>query len=109
MAASMGTLKPFHHPIIENVDPAMSFQSLSFASSQLSGDKLMSPLSFCSRRFSSNKKAYHKRAAIMVSPKAVSDSSNSQTCLDPDASQVSAKLNTFFFSMFCHKFYKFYT
>lgn len=102
MAASMGTLKPFHHPIIENVDPAMSFQSLSFASSQLSGDKLMSPLSFCSRRFSSNKKAYHKRAAIMVSPKAVSDSSNSQTCLDPDASQVSAKLNTFFFSMFCH-------
>ncbi|XP_004252096.1 glucose-1-phosphate adenylyltransferase small subunit, chloroplastic/amyloplastic-like [Solanum lycopersicum] len=87
MAASMGTLKPFRQPIIENVDPAMSFQSLSFASSQLSGDKLMSPLSFCSRRFSSNKKAYHKRAAIMVSPKAVSDSSNSQTCLDPDASQ----------------------
>ncbi|WMV60364.1 hypothetical protein MTR67_053749 [Solanum verrucosum] len=87
MSASIGTLKPFQHSIIDNVDSAMSFQSLSFASSHLSGDKLISSKSLRSRRFISSKKAYHSRAAIIVSPKAVSDSSNSQTCLDPEASR----------------------
>ncbi|KAH0707068.1 hypothetical protein KY289_012144 [Solanum tuberosum] len=87
MAASIGTLKPFQHSIIDNVDSAMSFQSLSFASSHLSSGKLISPKSLRSRRFISNKNAYHSRAAIIVSPKAVSDSSNSQTCLDPEASR----------------------
>ncbi|KVI10577.1 ADP-glucose pyrophosphorylase, conserved site-containing protein [Cynara cardunculus var. scolymus] len=54
--------------------------SLSFSSSHLSGDKIFSASSVrrrCSRG----------RASVIVSPKAVSDSKNSQTCLDPDASQ----------------------
>ncbi|XP_049403564.1 glucose-1-phosphate adenylyltransferase small subunit, chloroplastic/amyloplastic-like isoform X3 [Solanum stenotomum] len=87
MSVSIGTLKPFQHSIIDNVDSAMSFQSLSFASSHLSGGKLISSKSLRSRRFISSKNAYHSRAAIIVSPKAVSDSSNSQTCLDPEASR----------------------
>lgn len=69
---------------------AARFKSLSFASSNLSGDKLVSLVSRrCSR--SGVKSSEKRNAPIIVSPKAVSDSQNSQTCLDPDASRVSAQ------------------
>nr|GMC70319.1 glucose-1-phosphate adenylyltransferase small subunit 2, chloroplastic [Ipomoea batatas] len=65
---------------------AARFKSLSFASSNLSGDKLASLVSRrCSR--SGGKSSESRNAPIIVSPKAVSDSQNSQTCLDPDASR----------------------
>ncbi|KAI3769460.1 hypothetical protein L6452_00562 [Arctium lappa] len=54
--------------------------SLSFSSSHLSGDKILSASSVRRRRS-------RGRPSLIVSPKAVSDSKNSQTCLDPDASQ----------------------
>ncbi|XP_055802577.1 glucose-1-phosphate adenylyltransferase small subunit, chloroplastic/amyloplastic-like [Solanum dulcamara] len=83
MAASLGTLKPFLHSIInERIDNADPARSLSFALSDFSGDKLISPASLRSGRCIS-----HSGAAIIVSPKAVSDFNNSQTCLDPDASR----------------------
>ncbi|KAB2003874.1 hypothetical protein ERO13_D11G153500v2 [Gossypium hirsutum] len=54
-------------------------RSLSFSASALSGDKLVFKIATgCSRT---------ERTASIVSPKAVSDSKNSQTCLDPDASR----------------------
>ncbi|CAL5406135.1 unnamed protein product [Camellia sinensis] len=56
---------------------------LSFASSHLSGDKI-SPKSASPRRRSEASSG--DRTPFIVSPKAVSDSQNSQTCLDPDAS-----------------------
>ncbi|CAK9160258.1 unnamed protein product [Ilex paraguariensis] len=59
-------------------------RSLSFASSNLSGDKLISSVFFqrrCSVAHSDG------RVPFIVSPKAVSDSRNSQTCLDPEASR----------------------
>ncbi|KAF3671608.1 Glucose-1-phosphate adenylyltransferase small subunit, chloroplastic [Capsicum annuum] len=91
MAVSMGTLKPSPHSFIiepiDNADRAISFQSLSFASSHLSGDKLISPASLRSRRCSSGVNSYRSRTPVIVSPKAVSDSTNAQTCLDPDASR----------------------
>lgn len=59
---------------------AHRISSLSFSSSQLSGDKIAA---------SNAVRAASGRAPIVVSPKAVSDSRNSQTCLDPDASRVS--------------------
>ncbi|KAL5076148.1 hypothetical protein RYX36_015132 [Vicia faba] len=54
-------------------------RNLSFTSSHLSGDKIFT-LSGRTRRTSG-------RNPFIVSPKAVSDSKNSQTCLDPDASR----------------------
>ncbi|KAM3320685.1 glucose-1-phosphate adenylyltransferase small subunit, chloroplastic/amyloplastic-like [Capsicum chacoense] len=91
MAVSMGTLKPSPHSFIieriDNADRAISFQSLSFASSHLSGDKLISPASLRSTRCSSGVSSYRSRTPVIVSPKAVSDSTNAQTCLDPDASR----------------------
>ncbi|KAF2284729.1 hypothetical protein GH714_029607 [Hevea brasiliensis] len=57
-------------------------RSLSFSSSDLSGDKIYSKV-FSARRGI----AYNERTPTIVSPKAVSDSRNSQTCLDPDASR----------------------
>ncbi|KAH1081645.1 hypothetical protein J1N35_021406 [Gossypium stocksii] len=54
-------------------------RSLSFSASALSGDKLVLKIATgCSRT---------EWTASIVSPKAVSDSKNSQTCLDPDASR----------------------
>ncbi|KAK9664116.1 hypothetical protein RND81_14G020300 [Saponaria officinalis] len=53
--------------------------SLAFSSSALSGDKV-DTTSFL-------RASQLRRAPIIVSPKAVSDSKNSQTCLDPEASQ----------------------
>ncbi|KAL8152258.1 hypothetical protein V2J09_010018 [Rumex salicifolius] len=56
---------------------------LAFSSSSVVGDRIRSTRSFASRRFSNA----DQRSPIIVSPKAVSDSKNSQTCLDPDASR----------------------
>ncbi|ESR61111.1 hypothetical protein CICLE_v10014741mg [Citrus x clementina] len=52
---------------------------LAFSSSQLSGDKIFSKAVTGDRR--------RERRPIVVSPQAVSDSKNSQTCLDPEASR----------------------
>ena len=57
-------------------------RSLSFSASALSGDKVVSKTVIVSRQM--------QRTPLIVSPKAVSDSKNSQTCLDPDASRVSS-------------------
>ncbi|XWS36662.1 hypothetical protein CRYUN_Cryun20dG0104500 [Craigia yunnanensis] len=54
-------------------------RSLSFLASALSGDKVVSKTVIGSRQM--------QRTPLIVSPKAVSDSKNSETCLDPDASQ----------------------
>lgn len=59
-------------------------RSLSFSASALSGDKVVSKTVTSSRHI--------ERTPLIVSPKAVSDSQNSQTCLDPDASRVSVLL-----------------
>lgn len=70
-------------------------RSLSFSASQLSGDKISTDsVSVAPRRV---------RNPVIVSPKAVSDSQNSQTCLDPDASRVSLPLSLLLsFSFFFH-------
>ncbi|XP_050204983.1 glucose-1-phosphate adenylyltransferase small subunit 2, chloroplastic [Mercurialis annua] len=54
-------------------------RNLSFSSSNLSGEKISGNAFSCSTR--------RQRAPMIASPKAVSDSKNSQTCLDPDASR----------------------
>ncbi|KAA0059267.1 glucose-1-phosphate adenylyltransferase small subunit 2 [Cucumis melo var. makuwa] len=60
-----------------------SLRSLSFGASQISGDKIdFRGFGLGSRRVSGG-----RVAPSIVSPKAVSDSKNSQTCLDPDASR----------------------
>lgn len=68
-----------------NLSRRTAFRSLSFSSSSnLSGEKV------CSTAFSVRRDTgRNERTPIIVSPKAVSDSRNSQTCLDPDASRVS--------------------
>lgn len=91
--AAIGVLK---------VPPASSFDStgkatevvptrtLSFSSSVTSSDeKKVSLKSTVSRRLKSVLRGRDMRNPMIVSPKAVSDSQNSQTCLDPDASSVS--------------------
>lgn len=65
-----------------HLSPKTSSKCLSFAHSHLSGEKISSIANF--RRTTST-----DRSPKIVSPKAVSDSKNSQTCLDPDASRVS--------------------
>ncbi|XP_047321485.1 glucose-1-phosphate adenylyltransferase small subunit 2, chloroplastic-like [Impatiens glandulifera] len=64
---------------------AVSARNLSFASSNLSGDKISSKSANLRRR--SDATASCQRTPIVVSPKAVSDTKNSQTCLDPEASK----------------------
>lgn len=59
-------------------------RSLSFAASHLSGDKI----EFRATGLGSRRVSGGGAAPLIVSPKAVSDSKNSQTCLDPDASRV---------------------
>ncbi|CAM8946456.1 unnamed protein product [Rhodiola kirilowii] len=56
---------------------------LSFSSSALAGEKIRSKAVESDLRFGERS----ARVPRLVSPKAVSDSSNSQTCLDPDASR----------------------
>lgn len=61
-------------------------RALSFSASQLYGDKISTDsVSVAPKRV---------RNPVVVSPKAVSDSQNSQTCLDPDASKVSLPLSS---------------
>lgn len=91
MAASIGALKssPSSHNCINerrnDSTRAISSRNLSFSSSHLAGDKLMPVSSLRSQGVRFNV----RRSPLIVSPKAVSDSQNSQTCLDPDASRVS--------------------
>ncbi|CAJ2668396.1 unnamed protein product [Trifolium pratense] len=54
-------------------------RNLSFTSSQLCGDKI--------NTVSARQRRSYGCSPFIVSPKAVSDSKNSQTCLDPDASR----------------------
>lgn len=61
-----------------------NLRSLSFAASHLSGDKI----DFGASGLGSRRVSGGRAAPLIVFPKAVSDSKNSQTCLDPDASRV---------------------
>ncbi|KAK2986410.1 hypothetical protein RJ640_011848 [Escallonia rubra] len=86
--AAIGVLKPPHTSSViadgsRDFRGTAPFRSLSFASSNLSGDKISA--SSPRRRRSSPESG--GRSPVVVSPKAVSDSRNSQTCLDPDASR----------------------
>ncbi|NP_001352225.1 ADP-glucose pyrophosphorylase small subunit CagpS2 [Cicer arietinum] len=58
---------------------AIQQSNLSFSSSHLSGDKIVT--------LSGAGRGRCTRKHVIVTPKAVSDSQNSQTCLDPDASR----------------------
>ncbi|KAF3590956.1 hypothetical protein DY000_02022387 [Brassica cretica] len=58
-------------------------KTLSFSSSSLTGEKLNPTQEIISSLPRSNE----RRTPSIISPKAVSDSQNSQTCLDPDASR----------------------
>ncbi|KAL6553866.1 Glucose-1-phosphate adenylyltransferase small subunit, chloroplastic/amyloplastic [Orobanche minor] len=62
-----------------------SSRRLSFAASNVAGESITSSrkLRLKRRRYGANLK---RRSPFIVSPKAVSDSQTSQTCLDPDAS-----------------------
>lgn len=86
--ASIGSLKVPSSPSTATKSSSSSNHSrgsvvkrLAFSSSQLSGDKIVSKAVTGDRR--------RERRPIVVSPQAVSDSKNSQTCLDPEASRVS--------------------
>ncbi|KAI7748461.1 hypothetical protein M8C21_005057, partial [Ambrosia artemisiifolia] len=82
----VGSLKPPHFivssAIVTDRKHLRSPSSLSFSSSStLSGDNKIPSASFLTRR------RIGTRVPVTVCPKSVSDSKNSQTCLDPDASQ----------------------
>lgn len=66
----------------------MSFRRLSFSSSSsnLFGEKAIAS---GTKSVPRGRRRLDSRKPLIVSPKAVSDSQNSQTCLDPDASRVS--------------------
>ncbi|KAI4305578.1 hypothetical protein L6164_028938 [Bauhinia variegata] len=84
--AAIGALKvppsasssPSSSSNVSNLNRKAVTRSLSFAGSQLSGDKITAV---------SVGRGSSGRSPVIVSPKAVSDSKNSQTCLDPDASR----------------------
>lgn len=63
--------------------------TLSFSSSVGLSDEKSSLRATVSRLCGSIVRGGERRFPLIVSPKAVSDSQNSQTCLDPDASSVS--------------------
>ncbi|RXH90177.1 hypothetical protein DVH24_032534 [Malus domestica] len=67
--------------VLRNSKQNHNISRLSFSGSHLSGTKISAP-STCLRRSPTN-----RVPPLVVSPKAVSDSKNSQTCLDPDASR----------------------
>ncbi|KAK6157104.1 hypothetical protein DH2020_011352 [Rehmannia glutinosa] len=67
---------------VEDVNLASS-RRLSFAASNVAGETITSSPQL-RRRYEAN---LESRSPVIVSPKAVSDSQNSQTCLDPDASR----------------------
>ncbi|KAI7737985.1 hypothetical protein M8C21_022831, partial [Ambrosia artemisiifolia] len=82
----VGSLKPPHFivssAIVTDLKHLRSPSSLSFSSSStLSGHNKIPSASFLTRR------RIGTRVPLTVCPKSVSDSKNSQTCLDPDASQ----------------------
>lgn len=60
---------------------------LSFAASNVAGERIASSPELQVRR-SRTGGELERRSPVIVSPKAVSDSQNSQTCLNPDASSV---------------------
>lgn len=60
---------------------------LSFAASNVAGERIASSPELRARR-SRTGGELERRSPVIVSPKAVSDSQNSQTCLNPDASRV---------------------
>lgn len=66
---------------LSNLNKKAISRSLCFSASQLSGDKIAT--------VSVKGGSCGRRNPVIVTPKAVSDSKNSQTCLDPDASRVS--------------------
>ncbi|KAL0443736.1 UNVERIFIED_CONTAM: Glucose-1-phosphate adenylyltransferase small subunit, chloroplastic/amyloplastic [Sesamum latifolium] len=74
-----------NHRGVEDVYSA-SFARLSFAASNVAGESLKSSRQARVRRQRSGVEL-ESRGPVIVSPKAVSDSQNSQTCLDPDASR----------------------
>ncbi|XP_045818551.1 glucose-1-phosphate adenylyltransferase small subunit 2, chloroplastic [Trifolium pratense] len=85
--ASIGVLKvpssssspsPSPSPSSSSSSKAIA-RNLSFTSSQLCGDKI--------NTISARQRRSYGCSPFIVSPKAVSDSKNSQTCLDPDASR----------------------
>lgn len=65
-----------------NMSRKVPATSMSFLASTFTGEKISS------KAFSVNRRST-ERTPLIVCPKAVSDSKNSQTCLDPDASRVS--------------------
>ncbi|KAB2610753.1 glucose-1-phosphate adenylyltransferase small subunit [Pyrus ussuriensis x Pyrus communis] len=67
--------------VLPNSKQTQNISRLSFSGSHLSGTKIPAP-STCMRKCPA-----HRVPPLVVSPKAVSDSKNSQTCLDPDASR----------------------
>lgn len=90
--AAIGVVKvPHSSSSSSNVaNKAIQQSNLSFSSSHLSGDKIVT--------LSGAGRGRCTRKHVIVTPKAVSDSQNSQTCLDPDASRVSlSHLLCFFF------------
>lgn len=82
-----------------NVGKKAIQRNLSFSASQLSGDKV----STATVSGAGNGRCTRKH--LIVTPKAVSDSQNSQTCLDPDASRVSTLTPFLCFLNFLFTFY----
>ncbi|MBA0633436.1 hypothetical protein Godav_005349 [Gossypium davidsonii] len=85
--ASMAALGAFRSPATSSSNASFVSRSrlstaprtLSFSASSLSGDHVVSRTITGSRQ--------KERTPLIVSPKAVSDSKNSQTCLEPDVSR----------------------
>lgn len=80
----------------KHVEDVKSLTRLSFAASNVAGEKLMSLTGVQLQRRRSETE-FDNRSPLIVSPKAVSDSQNSQTCLDPDASRVIDHIHILFF------------
>lgn len=73
-------------------------RGLSFGASHISGEKI----DFRASGLGSQRVG--RAVPLIVSPKAVSDSKNSQTCLDPDASRV----GIVYFSLIVLELYSFF-
>nr|GEY50994.1 glucose-1-phosphate adenylyltransferase small subunit, chloroplastic/amyloplastic [Tanacetum cinerariifolium] len=78
-AATGGALKPPHF---------ITSSSSSDKKSNLRSSSLSFSSSLCENISVQRRRIGGSRAPLVVCPKSVSDSKNSQTCLDPDASQV---------------------
>ncbi|KAL1192018.1 Glucose-1-phosphate adenylyltransferase small subunit [Cardamine amara subsp. amara] len=86
--ASIGSLKiPSSPSSSSNLTRRSSLRkTLSFSSSSFTGEKISTQETISNGRCNIDSST-SKRTPSIVSPKAVSDSQNSQTCLDPDASR----------------------